>query len=147
MANLKSTNSPNVTATSINSPVLLNSGTNAMVEYTGSIYIGLNGVVDLITNNSGYLRMTGFGYFVNVTNSKARTYGHFSFGVSRYGLVQSNIISASSGSYTLSHYQSPASVDVNSMRFTNTYDPGTFYFSIVIQNATSASSTVLTRIK
>jgi hypothetical protein len=145
MANLKATSSPNVTASNIQSPIVINSGSYAMIEYSGNVFLGLNGQVDLITNNSGYVRMTGFGYFSSITNNSARSFGHFSFGVSRYGVLYTDLIS--SGSYSLSNYQSPTNVDVNSLRFNNTYDSGTFYFSLVIQNVTSASSTVLTRIK
>jgi hypothetical protein len=90
--------------------------------------------------------MTGYGYFVGATTA-ANPYGYFSFGVSRYGVLSTNLISLSSVNYSLSNFQDPNNPDINSLRFTNNYSSGTYSFSLIIQAAMSATSNVLTRIK
>ena len=148
MANLQSTTSPEISATNISSPRAYNTGSMAMLEYTGSSSIALNGTVDLITNNSGYLRSTGVCYFVCVPTSGSNSYGYFSFTVSRYGVTSTNLLSTSGwGSYSVENYQDPGNVDINSLRFRNTYTAGTFYFAVVVQNQPTFTSSVLTRIK
>ena len=146
MATLQTTTAPTVSASNITSPLAYNNGSLALIEYSGVISININSSVDLITNNSGYGRMTGYGYFVGATTA-ANPYGYFSFGVSRYGVLSTNLISLSSGNYSLSNFQDPNNVDINSLRFTNNYSSGTYSFSLIIQAAMSATSNVLTRIK
>jgi hypothetical protein len=43
MANLISTSSPELSATSISSPITQNNGTNPMIEYAGSVFISNGG--------------------------------------------------------------------------------------------------------
>ena len=104
MATLQTTTAPTVSASNITSPLAYNNGSLALIEYSGVISININSSVDLITNNSGYGRMTGYGYFVGAT-AAANPYGYFSFGVSRYGVLSTNLISLSSGNYSLSNFK------------------------------------------
>ena len=47
MANLISTSSPELSATSISSPITQNNGTNPMIEYAGSVFISKDPVIFL----------------------------------------------------------------------------------------------------
>lgn len=148
MANLVATTSPQLTATSISSPLTFNNGNLPMLEYAGSAFISNNSSVELITNNSGYARMVGIVHFMAVRSASAWTFGMFSFTTSRYGTSFTNLLESDWGSYTCSNFQNPSNVDINSLRFTNNSgDSGTFYFNVMIENTVSISSPTLTRIK
>jgi hypothetical protein len=147
MANLIATTSPQLTATSISSPITTNNGSYPMLEYAGSAFLSNNSSVDIIRNNSGYARMIGIVHFMAVRSSSSWTFGMFSFTTSRYGTSFNNLLQSDWGSYTCSNFQD-SNVDLNSLRFTNNSgDSGTFYFNVLIENTVSASSSTLTRIK
>jgi hypothetical protein len=148
MANLISTSSPELSATSISSPITQNNGTNPMIEYAGSVFISNGGTANLIANTSGYVRMVGIGHFMAVRTSTSWSFGMFSFHTSRYGTSYSNLLESDWGGYSCSNYQDPNNVEINYLRFTNSSgDSGTFYFNILFENTVSVSSSILTRIK
>lgn len=148
MATLTTISAPTITASSITSPLTYMDTGNGMIEYTGSVFLNNNGSVDIITNNSGYSRVVGFGYFMGVMSASSWTFGHFSFQCSRYETSYTNLLQSDWGGYSISNYQNPSNVDINSVRFTNTSgDSGTFYFTFLLQNHVSESSSYLTRIK
>jgi hypothetical protein len=148
MANLISTTSPQLLATSIQSPLTFNNGNLAMLEYGGSISLSNGSSVNLITNNSGYVRMIGMVHFMAIRNSTSWTFGMFSFTTSRYGTSFTNLLESDWGSYGVSNFQDPGNVDINSLQFTNNSgDGGTFYFNVLVENTVSMSSSTLTRIK
>lgn len=148
MANLIETSAPTISANQITSPLTYLSTSNGMIEYAGSIFLNNGATADIITNNSGYARMLGLGYFTAIRSSTSWSFGMFSFQCSRYETTVSGILSSDWGGYSTSGYQNPGNVDINSLRFTNSSgDSGTFYFNILVQNHVSVSSSVLTRIK
>lgn len=148
MANLQATTSGTLSATSISSPITTNSGTYAMIEYAGSVSMANNAAINLITNNSGYVRMIGMAYFMAVRSSTSWSFGMFSFTTSRYGTSYSNILQSDWGGYSCANIQDGGNVDINSLQFTNSSgDSGTFYFNVLIENTVSVSSSYLTRIK
>jgi hypothetical protein len=148
MANLVSTSVPTITATQITSPLTYISTSNGMIEYAGYIFLSNNSTTDIITNNSGYSRMVGLGYFTAIRTSTSWSFGMFNFQCSRYETTVSNLLQSDWGGYSTSGYQNPSDVNINSLRFTNSSgDSGTFYFNILVQNHVSVSSSVLTRIK
>jgi hypothetical protein len=147
MANLVATTSPQLIATSISSPFTINNGNLAMIEYGGSAFISNGSSVDIITNNSGFVRMIGIVHFMAVRNASSWTFGMFSFTTSRYGTSFNNLLQSDWGSYNCTNAQA-ANVDINSLRFiNNSGDSGTFYFNVLIENTVSHSSSILTRIK
>lgn len=148
MATLTTISAPTISASSITSPLTYMDTGNGMIEYAGSVFLNNNGSVDIITNNSGYARVVGLGYFMAVRSSTSWSFGHFTFQCSRYGTGYTNIMESDWGGYSISNYQDPNNVDINSVRFTNTSgDSGTFYFTFLLQNHVSESSSYLTRIK
>lgn len=147
MANLIATTSSQLSASSISSPITQNNGNYAMIEYGGSTFISNNSSVDLIRNNSGYVRMIGIVHFMAVRSASSWSFGMFSFTTSRYGTSFTNLLQSDWGGYTCSNFQD-SNVDLNSLRFTNNSgDSGTFYFNVLIENTVSVSSSILTRIK
>ncbi len=98
MANLIGTTSPQLTASSISSPITQNNGNYAMIEYGGSAFISNNSSVNLITNNSGYVRMIGIVHFMAVRSASSWTFGMFSFTTSRYGTSFNNLLQSDWGS-------------------------------------------------
>lgn len=148
MANLIGTSAPTISATQITSPLTYMDTGNGMIEYSGSIFLSNNGSVDILTNNSGYSRMVGLGYFMGIMSASSWTFGHFTFQCSRYETTATNLLASDWGGYTITNYQNPSNVDINSVRFTNTSgDSGTFYFNFLIQNHVTETSGNLTRIK
>jgi hypothetical protein len=148
MANLISTTAPTISASLITSPLTYMETGNGMIEYAGSVFLNNNGSVDILTNNSGYSRVVGLGYFMAVRSSSSWSFGHFSFQCSRYETSYTNLLESDWGGYSIANYQNPGNVDINSVRFTNTSgDSGTFYFNFLLQNHVSESSANLTRIK
>jgi hypothetical protein len=148
MANLIGTTSSELSATSIQSPKMLMSNTyGAMNEYVGSAACNNGASIDLICNTSGYGRMVGLCNFFNLTTG-SWLYGIFEFGISRYGLQHTPIMSWTSGSYSVSHYQE-ANVDRNWLRFTNTSGVNglSIQFNLRVTNAAGYDSSILTRIK
>lgn len=148
MANLQASTSTTLSATSISSNTTINNGSYAMMEWAGSVFLDNGSSVDIITNNSGYVRMVGMGYFMAVRSSTAWSFGMFSFTTSRYGTSYSNILESDWGGYLCSNYQDPGNVDINSLRFTNSSgDDGTFHFNILVEHTVTTSSSYLARIK
>jgi hypothetical protein len=148
MATLIGTTSTTISATQITSPLTYMDTGNGMIEYTGSVFLNNNATVDILTNNSGYARMVGLGYFTGIMTSTSWTFGHFTFQCSRYETSYTNILQSDWGGYSISNYQNPSNVDQNSVRFTNTAgDSGTFYFNFLVQNHVTETSNNLTRIK
>lgn len=148
MATLTTISAPTISASSITSPLTYMDTGNGMIEYAGSVFLNNNGSVDILTNNSGYSRVVGLGYFMAVRSSSSWSFGHFSFQCSRYETSYTNLLQSDWGGYSIANYQNPGNVDINSVRFTNTSgDSGTFYFTFLLQNHVSESSSYLTRIK
>jgi hypothetical protein len=148
MATLIGTTSTTVSATQITSPLTYMDTGNGMIEYTGSVFLNNNATVDILTNNSGYARMVGLGYFTGIMTSTSWTFGHFTFQCSRYETSYTNILQSDWGGYSIANYQNPGNVDINSVRFTNSSgDSGTFYFNFLVQNHVTETSNNLTRIK
>ena len=148
MANLTATTSPELSASSISSPITQNNGNFAMLEYAGSVFISNGSSADIIGNFSSYVRMIGIGHFMAVRSSTSWSFGMFSFNTSRYGTGYSNLLESDWGGYSISNYQDPGNVDRNYLRFTNSSgDSGTFYFNLLIENTVTVSSSILTRIK
>lgn len=146
MANLISTTSGTLGATTITSPkMLLSNAYTATNEFTGYVAINDGASVDLICNTGGYMRMIGLCNFFNYTTGSWR-YGIFEFDVSRYGLQHTPILSW--GGYSVSHYQE-SNVDRNWIRFTNTSGQNGLevHFNLRVTNVTSYESSILTRIK
>lgn len=147
MANLIATTSPQLLAASVISPITNNNGDYAMLEYGGSSFISNNSSVNIITNNSGYVRMIGIVHFMAIRSATAWSFGMFSFTTSRYGTSFTNLLQSDWGAYTCSNSQA-ANVDINSLQFTNNSgDSGTFFFNVLIENTVSVSSPILNRIK
>jgi hypothetical protein len=148
MATLIGTTSTTISATQITSPLTYMDTGNGMIEYTGSVFLNNNATVDILTNNSGYSRMVGLGYFTGIMSASSWTFGHFTFQCSRYETSYTNLLQSDWGGYSISNYQNPSNVDQNSVRFTNTSgDSGTFYFNFLVQNHVTETSNNLTRIK
>lgn len=148
MADLQASTATTLSATSISSNTTLNNGNYAMMEWAGSVFISNGSSADIITNNSGYVRMIGTVYFMAVRSSTSWSFGMFSFTTSRYGTTYSNILESDWGGYACSNYQDPGNVDINSLRFTNSSgDSGTFHFNVLIEHTVTTSSSSLTRIK
>jgi hypothetical protein len=148
MATLIGTTSTTISATQITSPLTYMDTGNGMIEYTGSVFLNNNATVDILTNNSGYARMVGLGYFTGIMTSTSWTFGHFTFQCSRYETSYTNILQSDWGGYSIANYQNPGNVDINSVRFTNSSgDSGTFYFNFLVQNHVTETSNNLTRIK
>jgi hypothetical protein len=148
MATLIGTTSTTISATQITSPLTYMDTGNGMIEYTGSVFLNNNATVDILTNNSGYARMVGLGYFTGIMSASSWTFGHFTFQCSRYETSYTNLLQSDWGGYSISNYQNPSNVDQNSVRFTNTSgDSGTFYFNFLVQNHVTETSNNLTRIK
>ncbi len=148
MATLIGTTSTTISASQITSPLTYMDTGNGMIEYTGSVFLNNNATVDILTNNSGYARMVGLGYFTGIMSASSWTFGHFTFQCSRYETSYTNLLQSDWGGYSISNYQNPSNVDQNSVRFTNTSgDSGTFYFNFLVQNHVTETSNNLTRIK
>jgi hypothetical protein len=148
MATLIGTTSTTISATQITSPLTYMDTGNGMIEYTVSVFLNNNATVDILTNNSGYARMVGLGYFTGIMSASSWTFGHFTFQCSRYETSYTNLLQSDWGGYSISNYQNPSNVDQNSVRFTNTAgDSGTFYFNFLVQNHVTETSNNLTRIK
>jgi hypothetical protein len=148
MANLISTTSSELTATSITTPkLLLSNAYGAMNEWTGTATVNNGASVDLICNGSGYMRTIGLCNFFNYTTG-SWFFGIFEFDVSRYGLIHTPILNWTSGNYSVSHYQE-TNVDRNWLRFTNTSGVNglTIYFNVRVLNSAGYDSTILTRVK
>jgi hypothetical protein len=147
MANLIGSTAPTISATQITSPLTYMDTGNGMIEYAGSAVLANNGSVDILTNNSGYSRMVGLGFFTGIMSASSHTFGHFTFQCSRYETTATNLLSSDWGGYTITNYQNPSDVNINSVRFTNTSgDSGTFYFNFLIQKHVSETAAI-TRIK
>lgn len=148
MANLVSTTCTTLSSTVVTSPLTYITVGGSQKEFSGSISLANGATSDIITNESGYVRMVGTVHFLGVMNSMAWMFGIFDFECSRYGVVSSTILISDWGSFATSHYQNPSNVDINSLRFQNTSgSTGTFYFTALTTNFASPSSSVLTRIK
>lgn len=147
MANLVSTSSSQISATTITSPVLLCQGSNAFIEYVGSISINNGSTIDLLRNDSGYGKMIGFCYYT-ADLSGGRYYGIFTFSISRYGLEGvSSILNNTPNGLSVS-YRQEGDPQLNWIQFNNnTGQNGTFYFNIRSGATVGFTSTYLTRIK
>ena len=147
MASLQGTSSGTISATTISSPLMYCSGSNAFIEFTGSVSINNGVTINLLRNDSGYGKMIGFcNYSANTTN--ANYYGIFTFSISRYGLEGvSSILNNSPNGLSTSYYQE-GDPQLNWIQFTNnTGYNGTFYFNIRAGSTVGYTSTYLTRVK
>jgi hypothetical protein len=117
MANLQASTATTLSATSISSPLILNNGNYAMLEYAGNSSISNGSSISLIGNLSGYVRMVGTVYFMAVRSSTSWSFGIFSFTTSRYGTSYSNILESDWGGYSCYNYQNPSNVEHNYLQF------------------------------
>lgn len=148
MATLQASTATTLSVTSVSSPVTINNGTYAMMEWAGSTFIANGASIYLIGNLSGYIRMVGMVYFMAVRSATAWSFGMFSFTTSKYGTSYSGILESAWGGYTCANYQDPGNTDLNYLQFNNTSgDSGTFYFNVLIENTVTGTSSYLTRIK
>ena len=147
MANLISTSSGTLSSTILTSPKMLCGGSNAFIEYVGSISINNGVTIDLLRNDSGYGKMIGFCNYT-AELSGGRYSGIFTFSISRYGLegVTSILNNAPNGLST--SYRQESDPQLNWIQFTNnTGQNGTFYFNIRSGLTVGFTSTYLTRVK
>lgn len=148
MANLVSTTCTTLSSTVVTSPLTYITVGGSQKEFSGAIVIANGATSDIITNESGYVRMVGTVHFLGIMNTMSWMFGIFDFEVSRYGATSSSILTSDWGSFSTSHYQNPSNAEINSLRFQNTSgSAGTFYFTVLTTNFASPTSSVLTRIK
>jgi len=146
MATLQSTTSTNVTG-NVSSPKTFITSTDALQEWSGSVYVANNASVDVIGHGSyGYVWQVGTVCFTGVMDSISWTFTYTDYCMSLYGLSTNAQLVSDWGSWSWSRYS--ASQDVNYLRFTNTSGSGgTFYFTVRCTSFTSNMSSILTRIK
>lgn len=147
MANLIATSSGTLSATTLSSPKMLCGGSNAFIEYVGSISINNGVTIDLLRNDSGYGKMIGFCNYT-AELSGGRYSGIFTFSISRYGLEGVNGILNNAPNGLSVSYRQESDPQLNWIQFTNNSGQnGTFYFNIRSGATVGFTSSYLTRVK
>ena len=146
MATLKSTTATNVTG-NISSPKTFITSTDALQEWSGSVYLDHTASVDVIGHNSyGYVWQIGTVCFTGVMDSMSWTFSYADYCMSLYGLSTNEQLVSDWGQWSFTRYS--ATPDLNYLRFTNNCGSGgTFYFTVRCSSFTNNISSILTRIK
>lgn len=146
MATLQATTCTSLTGNVI-SPKTFITSTDALQEWSGSVYLANNASSDIIGHvGYGYIWQVGTICFTGIMDSISWTFAYTDYGISYYGITSNTQISSEWGSWTYTHYS--ASPDANYVRFTNTSGSGgTFHFTVRCSSFVPTASSVLTRIK